>query len=433
MLVKTVPGSMSTQTSVLRMVPAWPRRIAYILEDTLNERNRQRFGVNFFLSRGVEVQVFDVSGLTLPEIPRDRSGYDKIHDISLTVACDTEIWRREALKLNDADLIISLVSTGVLDPRSIAIYRAIARSRRPYMILSSNAFPGWNRYRGERRLFHRRIVDVARRMGQINWQRSLVARIRPAWLGIPAASFVVYGGRRSRTSNLFIGPKTHEIWAHAMDYETVRTLKANPPPDTTTAVFIDEFHPFHPDLLGMGLSPPVTPEYYFDRLRTLFSRIEDELGLRVIVAACPRADYENRPGLFGSGRFGVREILRNSTARLVAQSRLVIAHRSTAIGFAIMFGKPVLQVATKISYRHSSQRPFFDAFSEALGKPIRFIDDLTNLDLSDAFTIRHDLYARYITDFIKDPSSSARGYWEIVFDALTTAREDVLLKSERVL
>jgi len=433
MLVKTASESMPPPTSLYRVMPTWPRHIAYILEDALNERNRERFGVNFFLSQGIGVKVFDVSDLTLPEIPRDRSGYGKIFDISLTVVSNAKTWRQEALKLRDADLIISLVSTGVLDPRSIAIYRAIAHSRRPYMILSSNAFPGWNRYRGEPRLFHRRIADIARRMSQVDLRRSLTARIRPAWLGIPAASFVVYGGRRSRTSNLFVGPETREIWAHAMDYETAEALKANPPGDTATAVFIDEFHPFHPDLLGMGLSSPVTPEYYFGRLRALFNRIEDELGLRVVVAACPRADYENRPELFGRGRFGTREVLRNSTARLIAQSRLVIAHRSTAIGFAVMFGKPVLQVATKMSYRHSSQRPFFDAFAEALGKPIRFIDDLTNLDLSDVFTIRHDLYARYVTNFIKDPCSPARGYWEIVLDAVSAAGEDALRTPGKVL
>lgn len=397
---------------------AWPRRIVYVIEDAVDARNRRRFGMDYFLQRGIAVSALEVSAMTHPTVPRDRRGYDAVRDIALTAVADRAAWERAVPSLADADLIVSLVSTGALDPHSIPVYRAIARSGKPYLILSSNAFPGWSRYRGESSRVGRRIFDIARRIGEIDLKRSVVARIRPAWLGIPPASYVVYGGRRSCSPNLLVGPGTREIWAHAMDYEILRDRPAVPAPVVPEAVFIDEFHPFHPDHAGMGLTPPVTPEYYYARLRALFDRIEKELKLRVVVAASPRSDYEKRPGLFGDGPFGPRPVDRGLTADFVKRSRLVIAHRSTAIGLAVMCGKPVLQVAVEKSYLHSSQRPFFDSFAEALGKPIRFIDDPSSVDFSDAFLVRDDLYARYKLDFVKVPESPEKGYWEIVLDAL---------------
>jgi hypothetical protein len=389
------------------------KRIAYVMEDVANPRNRGRFGIDFFLSQGIAVDVIEVSGLTFPEVPRDRSCYGEALPFRLEVVKDAAEWERASARLAEADFVVSLVSSGWLDPRSIRIYRAIARAGRPYMVLSSNAFPGWTGASEARAPWLERLGDCLRSLRDVRPLHSLVSRIPPAALGIPHAAWIVYGGAKSVGFNRFVGPGTRAIWAHAMDYDTVLAERARQPADTATAVFLDEYHPFHPDQAGMGISPPTPPAIYYGRLRDLFDRVEAELGLKVVVAACPRAHYDDKPGLFGD-----RPVLMNATARLVAESRLVLAHRSTAISFAILFGKPVLQVAHRTSYVHSLQKPFFDSFAAILGKPIRFIDDPAAIDLSGALDYDRGRYDGYMRDYVKQPTSPDLPYWRIVLDAV---------------
>lgn len=381
------------------------KTVAYLIEDVANPRNRQRFGIDALLAQGIQVHVIELSGLTFPEVPRDRACYHDPLPFRLDVVSDWSGLARVAPSLAGADTIISLISTGALDPRSIPVYRAIARSGRPYMVISSNAFPGFGGGGGG--------LSLGQRLKAFRPLHSLTARLDPAWLGIPKAAWVVHGGEKSKIPNRFVGPRTREVWAHAMDYEAA--LPEMGQPERLIAVFLDEYHPFHPDVIGMGGTHPTPPDYYYARLRELFDRIEAELGLEVVIAACPRAEYDDKPGLFGT-----RTVLKHATARLVAESRLVLAHRSTAIAFAIIFEKPVMQVAHRTSYEAPEQKPYFDSFAEILGKPIRFIDDPAAVDLSGALDFDRARYGQYMRDYVKRPGSPERPYWSIVLDAVAT-------------
>ncbi|EME69323.1 hypothetical protein H261_13945 [Paramagnetospirillum caucaseum] len=378
------------------------KKITYLIEDVANPRNRQRFGIDALLAQGIDVHVIELSGLTFPEVPRDRSCYGESLPFRLDVVSSWSDLARVTPTLSEADAIISLISTGALDPRSIPVYRAIAKSGQPYMVISSNAFPGYGGSEGS---------GLVQRLKTFRPLHSLAARIDPTWAGIPKAAWVVHGGEKSKIANRFVGPETREVWAHAMDYEAA--LPEMGQPERPIAVFLDEYHPFHPDVIGRGGTHPTPPDYYYARLREIFDRIEAELGLEVVIAACPRAEYDDKPGLFGT-----RTVLKHATARLVAQSRLVLAHRSTAIAFAIIFGKPVMQVAHRTSYEAPEQKPYFDSFAAILGQPIRFIDDPASVDLSGALDFDRGRYGQYMRDYVKRPGSPERPYWSIVLDAM---------------
>lgn len=381
------------------------RSITYLIEDIANPRNRQRFGIDYWVAQGWDVHVVELSALTFPAVPRDRSCYRAELPFRLDVVSTYGQLASLIPALARTGFILSLVSTGALDPRSIPVYRAIARSGRPYMVISSNAFPGFG---GDGQ-----SLGWRQRLNAFRPLHSLAARLDPGWLGIPKARWVVLGGAKSKIASRFVSPHTREIWAHAMDYEAALAEMNPPAPERPTAVFLDEYHPFHPDVIGMGGTHPTPPDYYYARLREVFDRIEAELGLDVVVAACPRAEYDDKPGLFGD-----RPVIKFATARLVAQSSLVLAHRSTAIAFAIIFGKPVLQVAHRTSYVDPAQQPYFDSFAAILGKPIQFIDDAATADLSQALSLDRGRYDRYMRDYVKIPGSPPRPYWNIVQTAI---------------
>jgi hypothetical protein len=240
--------------------------------------------------------------------------------------------------------------------------------------------------------------------------KSILARLPVTWLGVQPATFIVYGGQQSRGQNRFVSAGTTAIKAYAMDFEIYRQLKAESPRQTNTAVFIDEFRPYHPDNKEWGVTyTPEQAEYYFTRLRGVFDRVERELGLEVVVAAMPKSDYSAHPGVYGDRRIEYQQ-----TARLIAQSKLVLAHRSTAIGLAVLFERPVLQIATRDIYQERFHKPAFDAFAKALGKSIQFCDDPGQADLSQSLDLNARLYGQYVRDYITETPDAQGSLWEIV-------------------
>ena len=241
----------------------------------------------------------------------------------------------------------------------------------------------------------------------------MLSRIPPHFLGIPAPAFIVHGGRRCDGYSRFVNGSTQKIYAHAMDYDEYRRVKSGGLGLANTAVFLDEFLPFHPDITMMGLKAPMDAETYFLALRGLFDRIEKDLALNVVVAACPHSDYDKRPGVFGN-----RRVEKYRTAELVSESRFVIAHRSTAINYAVLFRKPLILTATRSTYSHSSQTPYFDGLSRALQKAVQFFDDPNDVDLSNPYEVDNAIYDQYIRDYIKVPNSPDMPYWEIVANVI---------------
>lgn len=213
-----------------------------------------------------------------------------------------------------------------------------------------------------------------------------------------------------------VGESTTPIWAHAKDYGLYMEEETKHHTISDSAVFIDEYIPYHRDLAALGIPSPIGGSVYYAMLRRFFDRIEAEFSLRVIVAACPRANYDDKPGLFGD-----REVVFFKTAQLIASSKLVLAHRSTAINFAVLFRKPILLVTTKQLYR-SHHRPYLNGFSMALGLPLQFMDDVRSMDLKHALHINTQAYESFQEDYIKTTASPAAPFWEIVMSAIESTQ-----------
>ena len=141
-----------------------------------------------------------------------------------------------------------------------------------------------------------------------------------------------YCGENSRLHN----SAKRMIAINSFDYEDVRQQLQPIPSELGSkrfAVFLDQYYPYHPDVKIDGGKPP-TPAFYFESLNRLFNRIEQEIGLEVLIAAHPKAEYNNH-------EFGARKLYKYRTAELVRASDLVIAHDSMAVSFAILYKRPI--------------------------------------------------------------------------------------------
>jgi hypothetical protein len=137
------------------------------------------------------------------------------------------------------------------------------------------------------------------------------------------------------------------------------------------AVFLDVFLPGHPDLKVIG-RPAVNPQAYYSSLNRFFSLLEVTHGIKVVVAAHPKADYSNNP-------FQGRDIYRDLTAKLVKDADFVVSHHSTSISYAVLNHKPIVFVYTDemVSVYGDTIVDYLLYFADYLGAAIYNIDAIT--------------------------------------------------------
>ncbi|MBI2889493.1 MAG: hypothetical protein HYY13_01795 [Nitrospirae bacterium] len=402
--VETGPA-VPTGTSAGRPAPETrgdSKLIVVLIHLPVMARDYVRFGLGYMAKRGCRVKVLDVADVLFPMLRHERGHYTQYRDIELEVVQGA--WRAEDYEraVKNAWLAVPLVSYG---PRSHDLFVGLSRSGTPYLDVRNCPLP----------------VEPA--AGVSGGHRTVSAPDIPD--GLRPADYVVYAGWKSIEQEFPVGPTTRAIWAHSQDYEAFRSCLQDPAGSLTEAVFLDEFLPSHPDLTALGLRLDIRPQEYYAALRSFLDMVESRLGLRVVVAADPKGEYRAREDWFGG-----REVVFNATPRLVRQARLVLAHRSTAIGCAVMARKPVLLFTTRYLHR-THHRRYLDGFARALGKRLWYMEDPQSIEWDDVFNVDQEAYARFMRDYVKTEESPDLPLWEIVFNVL--ARESAQTTGKRVL
>jgi hypothetical protein len=119
---------------------------------------------------------------------------------------------------------------------------------------------------------------------------------------------------------------------------------------------------------------------------------------------------------------GPREIIQGQSSRLIARSRLVLTHVSTAVGMAIMLKKPIMLIATRDQYMLTpAYSKLFDQLSRTLGTPLHFIDAPKKVDLSAAFETNAELLNGYTDLYLRHPQAPQRQLWDHVFDQVAAS------------
>jgi len=211
----------------------------------------------------------------------------------------------------------------------------------------------------------------------------------------------VLGGSAGRA------PLSGQVWGHALDYDIFLEAGGREARSTQEhIVFLDEYVPFHPDYLDLGIAAPNTAEEYYPKLNQLFDRLEHELKLPVVIAAHPRAKYEN------SAYFDGRRIVGGDTCAMVRKAALVVSHCSTANNFTVIYGKPSLSVLTN-GLRRSFYGPYIQAMAYCLGGPMINIDTSWELDLERLLRVDEARRSEYYESIIKRPGTPEKNTWQI--------------------
>jgi hypothetical protein len=157
-------------------------------------------------------------------------------------------------------------------------------------------------------------------------------------------------------------------------------------------VFLDDFLPFHPDFAITG-SATVKAEEYYESVNRFFSMVESSTGLQVVIAAHPKALYEQNPFL---GRL----IVFNKTNALIKKSSLVLAHASTAVSFVVFHKKPLLLVSNnEIRKTHPVLFNSMVGTSNVLGCSLVDMDSHIFVDVTN-FKVDAERYNQYMLEYL---------------------------------
>jgi len=209
-----------------------------------------------------------------------------------------------------------------------------------------------------------------------------------------------------------VGKNTEILHIHSFDYDIFLKDKDEAGQKRATAIFLDEFYPFHPDYTLLNRESPVKVDSYYRSLNVFFDLVEKGTGLSVIIAAHPRSDYQNRPDYFNG-----RKRIKGMTARLIKESRLVLAHSSTAVKLANLFYKPVIFM-TSLDLDRGYEGEYIREFAKSFNKNPISVDRVDNVDWQRELTVARDYYDNYRKMYIKSDKGKDLPSWQIVADRL---------------
>ena len=202
-----------------------------------------------------------------------------------------------------------------------------------------------------------------------------------------------------------IGPKTKIIKSHSREYDIHIQSKFNKPSiknSSKYAVFLDQYLPFHTDAkLFKNLNSKVSEEKYFPALNNFFSLFEEYTKTKTIIAAHPKADYDNPSKNFWYGR----SFYKDKTYELIKNSSYVLVHTSTALSYAVILKKPMLFL-TSNEYIKSYDNFRVHGYAKYFNQPLFNIDEVKKNDFNSSLKkINQKIYKKYLDDYIKYPGS----------------------------
>lgn len=392
------------------------KEICFFIQTPLTKRDYDRFGSEVLQSRGFKVIFLDLTRIINPEYLNKYQPSD-LSDFQNVVIFYSQKEVINYLKINNNFFGIDMITATV---NSMFLYQALKRYNIQYASCYTNSIPL------PIPTYKKKDIDSIKKTKRIlkhlmqGYIFNDIKEIFDKFLLLlfedlfQPPAFVLLGGR----SYSPILPKptkdTKIIWAHTFNYDLYLKYKFHRPEPIVQGdylIFLDEYFPFHPDSLISGsCKVSVSPQKYYGGLNRFFSYIETELGLPVVIAAHPSSRYDLYPDYFQG-----RKVIVGKTIELVYYAKVVLAHSSTSINFAVLYKKPIIFL-TSDEIEKNNPGSFICNFAKQFNKEPINVDGELNLNLDEEFKIDEDRYALYCLNYIKVPGTPDKPLWDIVAD-----------------
>ena len=378
-------------------------KILLISAQVINKRNYKRFSLNLFNEK-YDFTILDVSYI----FNKDNylQNYNDRVDISnyYFVKSFKELNDQKKL-LETNDLLIGLI--GEENEISSKIYSVIKPFEKKICMVCISAFP--NSALNLRFFLLRRIISKFYREKSIIGILKKIIYITSRKLfqkkrNIVPAFFLVCGNEAANQYS-FDTSRAKIIKSCSYDYVLSKKNYENLI-EEKYIVFLDENIINHTDF--SILNAKVEDEkLYYQELNNFFKYIENNLKLKVVVAAHPRSDINYTKKMLPDYK-----VLIGKTPGLVKFSEGCIAHASTAINFAVIFKKPILFLTSSRMARTRLENYQLASWFNKI--PINMSIKSKIYEIENALTFDEENYLSYLRKFISCEKNSKFGFSELI-------------------
>lgn len=403
-------------------------KIVYLIEQPLDQRNYDRFGIQTWIDRGWIVEVWDLTPHEHPLVWQrfiGMGGKLKHFEGYYTISSKCELEQKYSTESRIDYFVDFLGDSSCCQRVKMRLLKDGAKMVVCANIGSMPSIEGVDEIKGVRK-FVRKVRKATafgpaisiKLLGRKLLSKLTKNRIRP--------SLIIASGANSIRSI----PYEYDqeiIKAHNLDYDDyLKLVRPSGIPSDDYGLFVDQNLCFHPEYLSANLDPYVTPGKYFPALRSGLRRISMALGVEMQIAAHPRANYDQ----INVDCFEELPIRKGATAELVCRSKFVVGHYSTALQMAVLFGKPIIFVTTN-ELRSSIFGRQFERMASILGKTtINLDDDLDRVDWEKELAIDSEKYNKYRKEYIKTDGTPELSSWDIVINHIERSSKKSLALDE---
>ena len=161
----------------------------------------------------------------------------------------------------------------------------------------------------------------------------------------------------------------------------------------------------------LGIRSAVTKTEYSVVINRFLKVVEESLGLKIVVAAYPKAtDDENI--------YQGREFIRNNTEQLVKYSKGVIGHHTGAFNFAVLHNKPIAVISIRFLRKENNFYRKNEAYARELCVPVNYIDTEKDcrMALESGLFKEMNRYEQFKKKYLIAEKNRNKRIWHVVED-----------------
>lgn len=376
----------------------------YILTNSsFNDRDKDRFGVNFFINKGYKVIVLDVQDYVNSELKHTKK-------YKFTFEANMEVVNCERLK--DVENILHINKSGIAfiylsnNYQSIKITKLLQKFKIKTGIVHLGIIPPLNNSKKTSFV----VIDKFKNMRLLAFIKLVMNKLYYKYFNIKYYDFLITTNYNTSLKNFNFPKPLNIIETHSLDYDVyLKNINKKSLVSDKYIAFLDQNLVSHSDFLRMGIDLNVSEEEYYREINNFFDLLENRLKYKVIIAAHPRGNVENYKLLFNN-----REVFFGESETLTKYSEFVITHSSTAVSFAIIHEKPIIFFTTN-SLNGTILYDDVKRFSSALNQDVINISSVESLQIN--INIDEKKYKNYMQSYIKkEERRDFKLSWEIFND-----------------
>lgn len=356
------------------------RKIIFISNNPITVKIKELFHLAVFEENGFELECWDLSpfvDIELSNLP-DKLSLPNIFTISSFSHMEQKVLQ------NNPDNTVFL--SGLDDNYT---YRKIFKLLKKQNFIITTIFP----YAGMQ-TFHYTLIHKIKRAFSSNIFKKISGLVKNSYYSFYKKIYHI-----DLTTYFFSSAQPCSVAINHPDYEHFIKIKAA---DTSIQkeayiVFLDTYMPLHPDLVTFNALKYVRPKNYQAAMCNFFEKLEQKFNAEVIIAAHPKARYDNF-------EFGKRKIIKYKTAELVKNAELVVSHMSNSTAYALLFDKPVIFITTNEVNSIPKFAFKLHCYVQQLNKRIYNIDQCS-IQQMDFSKINDENRKKYLYSYLTSPET----------------------------